>query len=184
VAKGDHEGGSVTSVADAKGAANKAVNGGGSGSGSQNKTSGTPEGLDWSKGTRVKDNTSITVEPKKQEEGPNDLGPSTNDPATETKKEDETAVAQNDTKKDTQAGKPNPYAMPNPEDSGGGTPRSSVARFGALFMPNPEESGGGTPRSNTSRVGSLYMPNPEDSGGGTPRSAVASVAAKMALARG
>jgi hypothetical protein len=179
VAKGDAGGGSVTSPADAKGAANKAVGGGGS----QNKTAGAPEGLDWSKGTHVKDSSTMPVstEPKKQE-GPNDLGPSTNDPATEPKKENETAVAQNDTTKNTQAGKPNPYAMPNPEDSGGGTPRSSTSHFGALFMPNPEDSGGGTPRSHVSsvsRFSALFMPNPEDSGGGTPRSVIANVAAKL-----
>jgi hypothetical protein len=204
VAKGDHEGGSVTSIGDAKEGANKAVNG----SGSSNKNSGAPEGMDWSRGTRIKDNSSTKdivppagSEPKKTE-GPNDLGPSTNDPSKEKKDENETAVAQNDNTKGTQAGKPNPYAMPNPEDtgggtprsrssavgnlvmpnpedSGGGTPRSSVTRSSSFFMPNPEDSGGGTPRSRSSALGDLVMPNPEDSGGGTPRSVVANIAMKL-----
>ncbi|HSE40658.1 MAG TPA: hypothetical protein VLH08_07825 [Acidobacteriota bacterium] len=203
VAKGDHEGGSVTSIGDAKGAANSAING----SGSSNKNSGVPEGMDWSRGTRVKDTSSTkdivppaSSEPKKTE-GPNDLGPSTNDPSKEKKDENETAVAQNDTTKGTQSGKPNPDAMPNPEDSGGGTPRSRSSAVGnlvmpnpedtgggtprssvassAFFTPNPEDAGGGTPRSRSSALGQLFMPNPEDSGGGTPRSVIANVAMKL-----
>jgi hypothetical protein len=118
----------------------------------------------------------------------------------EKKDENETAVAKNDTTKDTQAGKPNPYAQPNPEDSGGGTPRSNVGSSGffmpnpedtgggtprsraagsGVFMPNPEDSGGGSPRSSDSLIGRLFMPNPEDSGGGTPRSVTANLAAKI-----
>jgi hypothetical protein len=177
VAKGDAwDGGSVTSVGDAKAGAASAVNGG-----SKPAGSGAPEGLEWSRGTRVKDNdtmkSSVPAAPKS--EGPNDLGPTNNDPAAEPKKENETAVAKNDTPKKEEAGKPNPFAMPNPEDSGGGSPRSNL-----YSMPNPEDSGGGTPRSATAKASTLsrlYMPNPEDSGGGTPRSAIANIAAKMRL---
>lgn len=178
VAKGDHEGGSVTSPSDAQGAANSAVNGG-----SSNKSSGVPEGLDWSRGTRTSKSdrellAPASDEPKKTE-GPNDLGPSNNDPSTQEKKEDETAVAQNDTSTNNKAGKPNPDAMPNPEDSGGGTPRSNAARSSAYFMPNPEDTGGGSPRSRSSALSDLFMPNPEDAGGGTPRSVIANIAMKL-----
>jgi hypothetical protein len=178
VAKGDHEGGSVTSPSDAQGAASSAISGG-----SSNKGSGVPEGLDWSRGTRTsKSDREILAPPadgSKKTEGPNDLGPSNNDPSTEEKKEDETAVAQNDTPKDNNAGKPNPDAMPNPEDTGGGSPRSNAARSSAYFMPNPEDSGGGSPRSRASALGDLFMPNPEDSGCGTPRSVIANIAMKL-----
>ncbi len=176
VAKGDASGGSVTSPGDAQGAANSMVGGSGT------KGSGVPEGLDWSRGTRVKDSSSNkdtgTTQEKKTEDY-NDLGPSTNDPSTEEKKEDETAVAQNDTSQNSPAGKPNPDAMPNPEDSGGGSPRSNAARIGAYFMPNPEDTGGGSPRSRSSALGDLFMPNPDDSGGGTPRSVIANIAMKL-----
>jgi hypothetical protein len=172
VATGDAYGGNVTSPGDAKKGANSAVGGGGK------PASGVPEGLDWSRGTGIKEGSTTTATPDSsgtKTEGPNDLGPSTNEPEQPKEDENQTAVASNDDIKDNQAGKPNPMAMPNPEDSsGGGSPRASIA-YSSFFMPNPEDSGGGTPRSN-SLLGSLYMPNPEDSGGGTPRSVSASVA--------
>jgi len=177
-ATGDAHGGNVTSPGDAKDGASKAVGGGGSTS----TPGGAPEGMDWSRGTRIKDSATSTAPANNnapKTEGPNDLGPSTNDPATEPEKEDDTAVAQNDTSKDNNAGKPNPFAMPNPEDSGGGSPRSSVALASHLFTPNPEDAGGGTPRSRSSLLTSLFMPNPDGPGGGTPWSVVASVAMKL-----
>jgi hypothetical protein len=179
VATGGAEGGRVTSPGDAKAGAASAV--GGSKGGGQ---SGVPEGLDWSHGTRVKgDSAQDNSDLKPKEDAPkrevNDLGPSTNEPAQPTEDDTSTAVAQNDDGKGTQAGRPNPMATPNPEDTGGGTPRSSGVAFGELYRPNPEDTGGGgTPRSSgVSTFGELYRPNPEDSGGGTPRSAVASVGA-------
>ena len=175
-ATGDANGGSVTSLGDAKAGAAKAAGGG-----SASTSGSAPEGMDWSKGTRIKDNATNNAPANNapNTEGPNDLGPSTNDPATDPKKEDDTAVAKNDTPKNNEAGKPNPFAMPNPEGDGGGSPRSSVTLASRLFTPNPEDAGGGTPRSRFSLLRSLFMPNPEEAGGGTPRSVVANIAIKL-----
>ncbi len=112
LAKGDATGGSVTSPSDATKTSNSSTDKG-----------GAPAGMEWGKHIKNDWVPPAGSEPKKTE-GPNDLGPSNNDPAMEQKKENETAVAQNDSTKDTKAGKPDPNAMPNPEDSGGGTPRS------------------------------------------------------------
>jgi hypothetical protein len=89
VATGDGKGGSVTTPGDAKKA-------GASSSASSGKP-GVPEGLDWSKGTRIKGED---LKEMKRDIGPapprpdyNDLGPSTNEPE---QKADDTTVARND----------------------------------------------------------------------------------------
>jgi hypothetical protein len=87
VAEGDGKGGDVTTPGDAKkgGATNKA--GGGK--------AGVPEGLDWSKGTRIKGDD---IKEMKRDIPPaapkqiNDLGPSTNEPEQKQKDGDATVA--------------------------------------------------------------------------------------------
>jgi len=89
VAEGNANGGGVTTPGDVKGDAKKdgAANKAGGGK------SGVPEGLDWSKGTRIKGDD---IKEMKRDIPPaapkqiNDLGPSTNEPE---QKKDDTTVA-------------------------------------------------------------------------------------------
>jgi hypothetical protein len=86
VAEGDAYGGSVTTPADVKGDAKK---GGAAASGK----SGVPEGLDWSRGTRIKGDDIKEMKrdiPLAAPKQINDLGPSTNEPE---QKKDDTTVA-------------------------------------------------------------------------------------------
>ena len=92
VAEGDGKGGGVTTPADVKGDAKKD---GAAGAGKSGGNAGI-EGLDWSKGTRIKGQemkefkSAIPPAPPRQI---NDLGPSTNEPD---QKPADAAVAQND----------------------------------------------------------------------------------------
>jgi hypothetical protein len=86
VAEGDGKGGSVTTTGDVKGEAK-----GGSKSGGN---AGVPEGLDWSRGTRIKGDDVKDMKrdiPQAAPKNYNDLGPSTNEP--EQKKDGDTTVA-------------------------------------------------------------------------------------------
>jgi hypothetical protein len=86
VAEGDAKGGSVTTPGDAKTGAASSAGGGKSGG-----NAGVPEGLDWSKGTRIKgEDKKIDIPPAAPRTDYNDLGPSTNEPE---QKKDDTAVA-------------------------------------------------------------------------------------------
>lgn len=78
VAEGDAHGGSVTTPSDASRKA-------GSSSSSSPGTSGGPEGMDWSRGTRIKGQDMKDFKSSIPQAAPqpdyNDLGPSTNEPA-------------------------------------------------------------------------------------------------------
>jgi len=176
VAKGGANGGSVTSAREGANDAKKAVGEGGSSRG------GVPEGMDWSHGTRDSFKTEVQKTPAPAKAEPNDAGNTTNEQKAEPtqnepEKEPETAVASNDTKKDGQAGRPNPFAMPTDDSTGGGTPRSAGSTH---VMPTYDSSGGGTPRS-AGAIGfaDLWMPDPDGAGGGSPVSNVARVASKL-----
>jgi len=88
VAEGDGKGGNVTTPGDVKGDAKKG--------GAANKSggnAGVPEGLDWSKGTRIKGDDLKEMKRDIPPAAPrqiNDLGPSTNEP--EQKPKDEGAT--------------------------------------------------------------------------------------------
>jgi hypothetical protein len=179
-AKGNENGGSVTSLGDAASGASKAVGEG---------TSGAPgalEGMDWSRGTRETFESEVKKMPTPGKAEPNDLGQDNNAPKSEPtqnekEKENETAVASNDPKKDGQAGKPDPNARPSDEGTGGSGPRANI-----YAMPDPEGTGGSGPRSVAGAIGfaDRGLPDPDGPGGGSPVSISAAAARTTRQLRG
>jgi hypothetical protein len=90
VAEGDAKGGSVNTPGDVKGGAASSAGGGKSGG-----NAGVPEGLDWSRGTRIKGDDIKDMKrdiPQAPPKNYNDLGPSTNEPEQKQKDEDTTVA--------------------------------------------------------------------------------------------